>query len=465
MVQIIDNLAISLLSKPFAVLYGPSGTGKTRAAIELASKINNTINTQRWFPIEADRNGNILNGDSTDFRNMVNENNGNYFTVRSNYGSTNASIEFCRTIEMNSVDADTFLSEERNNLEISAPVPFNIPCHKVIPIGSNWNDNKHLMGYINPFGPNNEYIYELTPFIELLILANHPTKRNIPFFAILDEMNLSHIEYYLSDILSVMEISEDSSNNLISFENLLLIQRNLQNRSGESEYYNFLLESVDNLIDENSGLPYSNNFFIIGTINIDETTQMLSNKVIDRAHLIKVESMLPSLALENSNYSSILTDQEMLNKFQEINEYKAEKQIENSFVTCYKELVEEYEITIEEWDWIIDLLDQIYVSLSQIEQEFGYRIIKEVATYLTIGLRYFGNSSEIKNLVNNVLNQKVFAKISGNRRTLEAIIEQLSSILTNYETGENDNYFANSLKRVNELRNKLRLRGQASFIS
>ena len=78
--------------------------------------------------------------------------------------------------------------------------------HVFVPVEAGWTDGRHLLGYRNPFGRAGEN-YSTTPFISLLLRANYPEHAMCPFFVILDEMNLSHVEMYFSRFLSLMETS------------------------------------------------------------------------------------------------------------------------------------------------------------------------------------------------------------------------------------------------------------------
>ena len=123
---------------------------------------------------------------------------------------------------------------------------------RTVPVQPGWTDPTPLLGYVNPL-KSAEYIS--TPFLKLLLsCATHPTKVH---FAVLDEMNLSHPEQYLAPILSGMEL--------------------------ENEAIVFHDEEV--ALD---GIParlerYPPNLVLIGTVNMDETTHGLSDKVLDRA--------------------------------------------------------------------------------------------------------------------------------------------------------------------------------------
>ena len=105
-----------------------------------------------------------------------------------------------------------------------------------------------------------DYIIPENRALQLIIDANKEENQNKPYFLILDEMNLSHVERYFADFLSVME-SKDK----------------------------FKLHS--DKVNEKSKVPYEldwpKNLFVVGTVNIDETTYMFSPKVLDRANTIE----------------------------------------------------------------------------------------------------------------------------------------------------------------------------------
>lgn len=74
----------------------------------------------------------------------------------------------------------------------------------IVPVGADWINREPLLGYPNGLDQN----YYVTPdngLLELLINASKTENQNKPFFIVLDEMNLSHVERYFADFLSIME--------------------------------------------------------------------------------------------------------------------------------------------------------------------------------------------------------------------------------------------------------------------
>jgi AAA domain (dynein-related subfamily) len=70
----------------------------------------------------------------------------------------------------------------------------------LIPVRPDWSDGSDLIGYRDIKGD-----FQAGPFTKVLIEANKPENRDNPYFVLLDEMNLARVEYYFSDLLSVME--------------------------------------------------------------------------------------------------------------------------------------------------------------------------------------------------------------------------------------------------------------------
>lgn len=123
-----------------------------------------------------------------------------------------------------------------------------------LPVQPGWYDPSPLFGYVNPLRPD-AYI---RPAVLDFILSAAKNQRE-PYVLILDEMNLSHPEQYLAPILSAME-------------------------SGDP----LRLHNEDLVFD---GVPfmigYPKNLCIIGTVNMDETTHGLSDKILDRAFTLE----------------------------------------------------------------------------------------------------------------------------------------------------------------------------------
>lgn len=123
-----------------------------------------------------------------------------------------------------------------------------------------WNDDRYLLGYLNSI--TGEYITE--PAVDFILKAEE--NREDLYFFCLDEMNLAHVEYYFSQFLSALE-EDNSSDRWIPL-------------MSERAQASLSVHTADRVL-------ISPNLLFTGTINVDETTQPLSDKVIDRANTIE----------------------------------------------------------------------------------------------------------------------------------------------------------------------------------
>ncbi|MBB3472744.1 McrB family protein [Sphingomonas sp. BK345] len=139
-----------------------------------------------------------------------------------------------------------------------SPDPFLFVCA----VRPEWTDPGSLLGYFDVLSGR----YEVPRFLEAVLVAT--AHRDSPVFVVLDELNLARVEYYLSDILSAMETGEPMQ----------------LHQSGVP------LEGTTGT-PVRRDLPLPPNLFLIGTINIDETTNPLSAKVLDRAVVIDMSAV------------------------------------------------------------------------------------------------------------------------------------------------------------------------------
>lgn len=131
----------------------------------------------------------------------------------------------------------------------------------LVPVGADWTNNEHLLGYPDALREG-AYVLPDSKVLQFLLAAKD--HRDEPYFLILDEMNLSHVERYFADFLSAMESSG----------------RTLRLHGATDG-----LKAGELVIPADLKLP--DNLFVIGTMNVDETTYMVSPKVLDRAQTLE----------------------------------------------------------------------------------------------------------------------------------------------------------------------------------
>jgi hypothetical protein len=131
------------------------------------------------------------------------------------------------------------------------------PNFMLIPVRPDWTEPAHLLGYLDSVTGK----YRSTRFLEALIRANG--NRDMPMFVCLDEMNLAQPEHYFADIMSAMETGGEV--HLHDVE---------EAEAGVPNY-----------------IPWPANLYIVGTVNMDETTRPFSPKLLDRANVIDMSEV------------------------------------------------------------------------------------------------------------------------------------------------------------------------------
>ncbi|GBC59769.1 hypothetical protein DENIS_0710 [Desulfonema ishimotonii] len=142
------------------------------------------------------------------------------------------------------------------------------PCRfLMVSVKPGWLDSQELIGHFNAlegrFQPSGTGLYDF------LINADLEAESGGSgvFFCCLDEMNLSHIEHYFADFLSLLQKPVN--------ERTLSLFSGSQCRTEDS------FRECDTIF-----IPESLRF--CGTVNVDETTKFFSPKVIDRVHFIEI---------------------------------------------------------------------------------------------------------------------------------------------------------------------------------
>lgn len=138
-----------------------------------------------------------------------------------------------------------------------------------------WTDSKGLLGFHNLLTDR----YHTTPALELLLHAEEEwravTTEARPHLLILDEMNLARVEHYFADFLSAFESRRLDANGMVTGEPIALHDREYVASSGDG-------------LDVPGNVAIPPNFYVIGTVNVDETTHPFSRKVLDRANTLEL---------------------------------------------------------------------------------------------------------------------------------------------------------------------------------
>ena len=160
---------------------------------------------------------------------------------------------------------DEGLLAERND--------YNAPGNYcMVQVKPNWHDSTDLLGYYTEMNGGK---YHTTSFVEFICKAYaYP---ETPFFVCLDEMNLAPVEQYFAEFLSAIESYSETTK---CTDRLITEKASPEEICGETK----LTESLEEV--KKHGLTIPRNLFVVGTVNVDETTCQFSRKVLDRAMTI-----------------------------------------------------------------------------------------------------------------------------------------------------------------------------------
>jgi len=267
-----------------------------------------------------------------------------------------------------------------------------------ISVRPDWVDGKSLLGYHNLLTDT----FITTPMTEMLLdaEAEYESSRTAarPYIVLLDEMNLARVEHYFSDLLSVLESRRMRADGRPTSDPIILHG----NKEG--------LPTTDGSRVVPSSLRVTPNVYVIGTVNIDETTHPFSRKVLDRANTIELFDV--DLAQTGVTTTSPVT--------------ATDRQFTRSHFTRGGEFIDLAEPSLD--TPTLSELVRLNGVLARDRLHFGYRVRNEVLAFVeqagAEGLLGQGMEAKRAALDLQVL-QKVLPKLAGSRERLERPLQGL----------------------------------------
>ncbi|MEO2601230.1 McrB family protein [Clostridium butyricum] len=261
---------------------------------------------------------------------------------------------------------------------------------KLLPVKPDWSDSTDLLGFRNIEGK-----FTCGEITEIAYRAM--MNPEVPYFVCLDEMNLARVEYYFSDILSIMETRRCNEDGEI-ITNVLLSETQIGRDAASISTY--------------GDVYIPQNLYIIGTVNMDETTFPFSKKVLDRANTIEFNKVDLSYSFD---------DEEDTTEYQNDNDKC--RVYHNNFLKSeflkIKDCKENKEIALK----TIDRLIGINKILEKYDNHFGYRIRDEIVFYMIYAMKY--DLRTFDEAFDLCMVQKILPKIGGSSSDT---LEMLASI-------------------------------------
>lgn len=273
--------------------------------------------------------------------------------------------------------------------------------YAVVPVGSNWTSNDQIMGYADALD-SSRYVRTATLSLMLRASAN-PSE---PHFLILDEMNLSHVERYFADFLSAIESPAEP----------IRFHEDATPRAGVPARL--------------TRLP--SNLFVIGTVNVDETTYMFSPKVLDRANVIEFRAARE--AMQNFLQNPVRADANLI------------MSVGTPFAPGFLDRANAEEVKSASTSGVSDILQSelllIFDILARHDQEFGFRSAHEVVRYISStraiegDLTWDEEALIVRRALDEQILQKMLPKLHGARKRLEPVLIELGAYCAVYRIWE-----------------------------
>ena len=336
---------------------------------------------------------------------------------------------------------------EEGTDEYKAQKPKNFQMVQVKP---NWHDSSDLIGYVSRVSGKAEYV--AGEFLKFIAKAWEDTET--PYFLCLDEMNLAPVEQYFAEYLSVIESRKSHEDGTVTTDPIL-------EKSAE-DWYRVLTSELTN--DDNvrnrfleEGICIPQNFIVVGTVNMDETTFSFSRKVLDRAMTIEMN--------EVDLHGGLTKRHENIGKLSNA-----------ELVGSAVEGVDVYNDYTNVCDIALGYLQKVNDVLESTPFKIAYRTRNEFLLYVVNNLPYCkdenGNDLEqgyvIARALDEITSMKVLSRIEGDdTKVSDELLENLSKAIEDglkTVSREENTIKSISLAKLKEMKAKL-VSGYTSFWS
>ena len=248
-----------------------------------------------------------------------------------------------------------------------------------MPVQATWRDKTNILGYFSDFSKT----YSETEFLEKLYSANY--NPDVVHMFVLDEMNISRVEYYFADLLSVLEFPVPD---------------------WKLKVMNFPHDFIPPVKLEDGYIQITPNSYFIGTANKDDSTFTITDKVYDRAITIDFEERNTPFTV-NEEAGTINLSASKLHELY----YEAMNNQENHMSDAdYKKFNKITDFVYEEFDIAI-----------------GNRIMNQVENLVPVYVACGGTKEEA---VDFLLSRKLIAKIEGRfEEYVKGALKQLNALI------------------------------------
>ena len=281
---------------------------------------------------------------------------------------------------------------------------------RMVQVKPNWHDSSELIGYVSRLSGEK---FVVGPFLRFLAAALK--EPDVPYFLCLDEMNLAPVEQYFAEYLSVIEsrkVNEDpvSGQTIIETDPIIPYEN--------TDAYKSLIDQLFDTPEErkayktNEGgkrLTIPQNLFVVGTVNMDETTFSFSRKVLDRAMTIEMNEVDLHGGLEKEAESEI-------------------GYIGKSIIGDAAEGCDVYAENKDLCDPVLAYLEKVNSILECTPFKIAYRTRNEFLMY-SVNRKILAPDSQLWQTLDEMTSMKILSRIEGDSDRTQKVLEELKDLV------------------------------------
>ncbi len=280
----------------------------------------------------------------------------------------------------------------------------------MVQVKPNWHDSSELIGYVSRLSGEK---FVVGPFLRFLAAALK--EPDVPYFLCLDEMNLAPVEQYFAEYLSVIEsrkVNEDpvSGQTIIETDPIIPYEN--------TDAYGSLIDQLFDTPEERKAyktekggkrLTIPQNLFVVGTVNMDETTFSFSRKVLDRAMTIEMNEVDLHGGLEKDSGNEIGS-------------------IGNSIIGDAAEGSDVYEANKELCDEVLAYLEKVNSILERTPFKIAYRTRNEFLMY-AVNRKILAEDSQLWQTLDEMTSMKILSRIEGDEERTQKVLKELKDLV------------------------------------
>lgn len=317
----------------------------------------------------------------------------------------------------------------------------------MVQVKPNWHDSSELIGYVSRL---NGEKFVVGPFLRFLAAALKEPE--MPYFLCLDEMNLAPVEQYFAEYLSVIESRKLKPDGTITTDPIIEYEN--------TDAYGSLIDQLFDTPEERKAyktdeggkrLTIPQNLFVVGTVNMDETTFSFSRKVLDRAMTIEMNEVDLHGGLAKMEGNEI-------------------GYIGNSIIGDAAEGCDIYEDNRDLCDQVLAYLVKVNAILEGTPFKIAYRTRNEFLMY-AVNRQKLAPDSQLWQTLDEMTSMKILSRIEGDEERTKKVLDGLNALVEEQivaKIGENADGTSAlpssiSAKKIDEMLTKLRATGFTSY--